>query len=166
MKIYDNHMYHGAALTQVAEHPQFTAINGLHLGTKLLRSSFRVNDCIGIHIKYASKPTDPFNEYIFNFSQETKQELTHLSEVNESVFIALVCVEDRQICCISKEEYTTWLEKRREALGDDEEISTFLVRVPSRKSLRVNMNNPGKKRQYLDQPQIVARNRFPKVLFE
>jgi len=29
MNIDDNHMYHGAALIQIAEHPQFTAINSL-----------------------------------------------------------------------------------------------------------------------------------------
>ncbi len=32
MTIHDDHMYHGAALIQIAEHPQFTAINSLKLG--------------------------------------------------------------------------------------------------------------------------------------
>lgn len=34
MKIHDDHLYHGAALTQIAEDDQFTAINALKLGGK------------------------------------------------------------------------------------------------------------------------------------
>ena len=32
MKIRDDHMFHGAALIQIAEHPRFTAINSLVVG--------------------------------------------------------------------------------------------------------------------------------------
>ena len=31
MKIDDDHMYHGAVLLQIAEHPRFTAINTIEL---------------------------------------------------------------------------------------------------------------------------------------
>lgn len=34
MKIHDDHLYHGAALTQIAEHPLFIAINALKVGGK------------------------------------------------------------------------------------------------------------------------------------
>lgn len=166
MKVDDNHMFHGAALIQIAEHPQFTAINGVHLGEKLLRCSFRINDSIGIHLKYAREPRGPFMEYVFNFGKKAKQELKELRETCESVFIAFVCVKDRQICCISQDEFSKWLKKRRNALGKREDVSTFLVRVPSGKSMRVDMNQPGTKGQYLGKTQIVARNRFPKALFE
>ena len=40
MKINDDHMFHGAALTQIAEHHQFTAINGIRIGKKLSRCAF------------------------------------------------------------------------------------------------------------------------------
>ena len=166
MNIDDNHMFHGAALIQIAEHPQFTAINSVHLGENLLRCSFRINDSIGIHLKYAREPRAPFNEYVFNFGKKAKQELQKLQEISESVFIAFVCVKDRQICCISQEEFCEWLNRRQIALGKNEKVSTFLVRVPSGKSMRVNMNQPGKKGRYLGKTQIVARNRYPKVLFE
>jgi hypothetical protein len=46
MKINDDHMYRGAALTQIAEHPRFTAINAF----KFSRSAFKANDGIGIYI--------------------------------------------------------------------------------------------------------------------
>jgi len=48
MRISDEHFYHGAALTQIAEHPKFTVINGFRINKKLSRSAFKVNDGIGI----------------------------------------------------------------------------------------------------------------------
>ena len=59
MKINDDHMYHGAALTQIAEHPQFTAINAFKHANRPSRSAFRINDDIGVYLKYASKPKGP-----------------------------------------------------------------------------------------------------------
>ena len=56
MRIHDDHMYHGAALTQIAEHPAFTAINAFEdKGTKS-RCAFRINTAIGAYIKYSSAP--------------------------------------------------------------------------------------------------------------
>ena len=57
MKIDDDHMYHGAVLLQIAEHPRFTAINTIELSGQKSRSAYRINDRIGIFLKYASKPS-------------------------------------------------------------------------------------------------------------
>ncbi len=46
MKINDDHMFHGAALTQIAEHELFTSINAVRGSGKLSRSAFRVNESI------------------------------------------------------------------------------------------------------------------------
>ena len=48
MKINDDHMYHGAALIQIAEHPQFTAINSFPHDGHASRSAFLVNLDIGM----------------------------------------------------------------------------------------------------------------------
>ena len=109
MKINDDHMFHGAALTQIAEHHQFTAINGIRIGKKLSRCAFRVNDSIGVYLKYASEPTQPYDDYIFTFGLDAKKELNTLNGASEKVFIALVCVKDRQICCISYKEFDNWI---------------------------------------------------------
>jgi hypothetical protein len=54
MKITDEHMIHGAALTQIAEHKQFTSINAfIHKG-KTSRSAFKINDGIAVFLKFAS----------------------------------------------------------------------------------------------------------------
>ena len=166
MKINDDHMFHGAALTQIAEHHQFTAINGIRIGKKLSRCAFRVNDSIGVYLKYASEPTQPYDDYIFTFGLDAKKELNTLNGASEKVFIALVCVKDRQICCISYKEFDNWIKKRQQKLGKDEKTSTILVRLPKGKKFRVNMNEPGRKKMYLRGTQLVARNCFPGALFE
>ena len=43
MEIREEHLYHGAALNQIAEHEQFTAINTLKITANESRSAFRVN---------------------------------------------------------------------------------------------------------------------------
>ena len=80
MRIYDDHMYHGSALIQIAEHPQFTAINSLknHGGT--VRTACRVNDEIAVYLKYASKPTRSHHpEYPFTFKDTQLQELEEIA---------------------------------------------------------------------------------------
>ena len=63
-------MYHGAALIQIAEHPEFTAINSLKVKGKVLPNSYKINDGIGVHMKYASRPANTFGEYQFTLPQE------------------------------------------------------------------------------------------------
>lgn len=164
MKINDDHMYHGAALTQVAEHERFTSINAVRFAKKLSRSSFRINESIGIYLKYAAKLIG--TDYNFTFTKDNKQELIKLQKLCDKVFVALVCVADRQICCISLDELNNWLAARNAALGGKEDVSTILVNLPKGKAFRVNMNQPGRRNVYLSKPQIVARNRFPNALFE
>ena len=44
MHIDDDHLYHGSALIQIAEHPHFTAINSLKVKGKLVRAAYKIND--------------------------------------------------------------------------------------------------------------------------
>ena len=166
MKINNDHMYHGAALTQIAEHRQFTSINAVRIGGVVSRSAFRINETIGVFLKYATQPKPPDNDYIFTFTDPNKDELRSLNRRCDDVYIAMVCVQDRHICCISYAELTAWLEKREEALLHGENTSTILVRLPKGKAFRVNMNKPRRRRVYLDEAQLIPRNRFPNVLFE
>ena len=169
MIIRNRHLNHGAALTQIAEHELFTAINKLDRpdGGTLPRGTFRINDDIAIYVKHASEPIS-HDDYVFTFTQSQKEGLQYLNNTyTGKVFIVLVCVEDREICCISYNELNAWFEKRRAALSEgDEADSTVLVQLPSGQGFRVNMNMPDTRGQYLDEPQIVPRNRFPAVIFE
>src|SRR6266513_4136760 len=101
MKINKDHLYHGAALTQVAEHPSFKAINAfVHNGSRS-RCAFLVNTDIGLYLKYASDHKGASKEFIFTLSQEHISELRILRNKAGRVFIGLICVSAGHICCIS-----------------------------------------------------------------
>jgi len=164
MKINDDHMYHGAALTQVAEHPQFTAINAFQQGGHASRSGFLVNHDIGVYLKYASEPTKPYSEYHFTFHADHLAELEALNKKAGRVFIVLVCVRAKEICCITYVEFEALIAKRRVARGATEDSYLVLVTCPQGKSFRVYVNAPGQKKKALGN-RIVPRNRFPNELF-
>ena len=101
MRINDDHMYHGAALLQIAEDPRFTAINSIEVSGQRSRSAYRINDNTGIFLKYASKPSINLGEYPFTFTGAHLQELDAVDSQMTNTFIALVCVEDREIACLA-----------------------------------------------------------------
>ena len=68
MQIDDDHMYYGAALTQIAEHPKFTAINAFNDWDASPECAYRINDEIAIYVKYSSKPAGVHKEYLFTFT--------------------------------------------------------------------------------------------------
>ena len=120
MTIDDEHMFHGAALIQIAEDPQFTAINSFKLPSGVSRSAYRINDDIGVYLKYANKPTPAYQEYGFTFQQQHLDELAEIAKMTERVFAALVCVKARQICCLSYGQLTKLIDARKNAKGADE----------------------------------------------
>lgn len=164
MKINDDHMYHGAALTQIAEHPQFTAINSFKHNGATSRSSFIINTDIGVYLKYATKARRPFDEFSFTFLTPNLGELEELESHFQKVYLGLVCVAAKQICAISYDQFNGLLAARREAKGGDESIYTVLVTVPTRQRFRVYVNQPGERKKSLGTV-IVPRNTFPGCLF-
>ncbi len=166
MKVNNDHMYHGAALTQIAEHPEFTAINAFKTDTGISRSTFRINDDIGIYLKYATEPKGPYHEYRFTFSTENLRELKDIAAKTTHVHLALVCVQDRQICCLSYEKLLELIQRRRDAKGMDEDQYTVLVTVHAGKSFRVYINTPGAKKKTEGKPLVIPRDDFPDKLFK
>lgn len=165
MKINDDHMYHGAALTQIAEHPQFTAINAFKHNCTTSRSSFIINTDIGVYLKYATKSIKPFNEFRFTFLESHLEELKVLVSRFEKVYLGLVCVRAKQICSISYRQFMNFLAERREAKGSRESIYTIIVTVPKGKRFRVYVNQPGERKTSLGVVRI-PRNTFPGCLFD
>jgi hypothetical protein len=165
MKIHHDHLYHGAALTQIAEHPQFTAINSFQHHADKSRSGYLVNQDIGIYLKYATKETKPYGEFVFTFRDDHIAEIDALAQKAEKTFIVFVCVEAEEICCIRRTELHALLDARRQERGYDEDVHTVLVTVPTGKSCRVYMNFPGERKQALGEI-IVARKRFPNAIFD
>jgi hypothetical protein len=102
MHIADDHLYHGAALIQIAERPEFKAINPVAQFSS--RSALRINNDIAIYMKYAAKPVGSYREYPFTFNDAHWSELDDLSQTKYRVFIVLVCIEAREICCLTLKE--------------------------------------------------------------
>jgi hypothetical protein len=162
--INDDHLFQGAALTQIAEHPAFTAINAFGSGFRS-RSAFRINDDIGVFIKYASAPNQSHDEYIFTFSRMHLNELDEIARRCSKVVLALVCVKDKEICALSLDDFRVHIARRREAAEVEEDQYTLLVVAPKGQRLRVYMNHPGRRKVSMEQ-QVVARSDFPDVLFD
>jgi len=167
MKINTDHLYHGAALTQIAEFPTFKAINPFVLedGSNS-RSAFIINTDTAVYIKYATKTTKAFGEHIFTFTESHLSELTELQKHFKSrVFIALVCLKAHEICVITIDELKVHIERRKKAKGMPESQYQILLHLPANSAFRVYMNVPGKKKKAL-RKQTVSRNRFPRAIFE
>ncbi len=165
MKIDEDHKFHGAALVQIAEDPHFTAINALKLNGETARNAYRINDNIGVYLKYATKPVTRYKEYRFTFSKEHLDLLVKLKSATGKVYLALVCVSGREICCLPYEKLLELIEARHAAKGSKEEQYVIPVVLPQRKSFRVYINSPGERGRILGEEHIVSRNDFPSKLF-
>lgn len=165
MKINDDHLYHGAVLTQVAEHPQFTAINAFDAGQGISRSAFLINHDVGVFLKYATKTKAPFSEYQFTFTAAHLKEIAAIQNKSKRVYIALVCVKDRQIGCISWDDLQLMINERKAEKGSKESAYTVLVVCPKGKKLRAYMNAPGARKKKLKE-HLLSRSSFPGILFE
>jgi hypothetical protein len=165
MKIDDDHQFHGAALMQIAEDPHFTAINAVTLNGHPVHNAFRVNDNIGVYLKYSSAPVSKYKEYRFTFTTEHLELLKALATVTGRVFVALVCIRGRELCSLPYERLLELIERRRQAKGANEDQYVVPVVLPVGKSFRVYINAPGEKGTVLGKQLVVARSDFPKTLF-
>ena len=161
MLVRDEHLYHGAALNQIAEHKKFTAINSLHVKGKVSRSAFRINAKTDVYLKYATKPAGTFREYQFTFTRKHRSELKNIVDAGGELYIALICVQDKQICCITYQEFVKLLEARRGSAGRVESQLVILATLDPGKAFRVYVNSPGKRGKYLEPKLKIRRNRFP-----
>lgn len=164
MKIRMEHEYIGAALMQIAEHEQFTAINAMQIKGEKTNNAFKINNNIGLLCKYASEPNG-MNEYLFTFHVDHLSAIQKIAKHNNQAFLALVCVEDAEICCLSFEEFNTLIGNRKKSAGRDEDLYQILVTAEQGKSLRAYVNAAGKKGTIAGKKITVARNAFPNAIF-
>lgn len=166
MEIDKDHKFYGAALLQIAEYPQFTAINAYKPSGKSVRCSFIINADIGIYLKYRSEPIPTrHSEYSFQFSQSNLDELEELDKRFERVFIVFICDEAKEICCIPYAVLLDLIVNRFDAKGEVEDTYTVLVTAHTGQSFRVYVNNPGKRNEITGEKHIFTRTSFPKCLF-
>lgn len=164
MKINDDHLYHGAALTQVAEHPSFKAINAFPYQGTRSRSAFLINTDIGLYLKYASRATGPYREFTFTFFPEHLDELAFLSKKTDKVFVGLICIAKREICCLPYDALLAMIRRRKKQYGGDESSYTILVTVAKGTWFHAYMSPPGQKKKMASE-QIIPRSDFPRIIF-
>lgn len=166
MKIDDDHLYHGAALIQIAEHPQFTAINSFKGKLADYENAYRINSDIAVYLKYAGKPNKARREYVFNFSKANLAELDAIAKVNGKTFLAMICVDAREVCCLPYDQLLTLIARRQRSAGKAENQYTLLVTAQKNAGLHVYVNAPHKKNTKLGKDIIVNRSAFPGDLFK
>jgi len=168
MHINEDHMYHGAALTQIADRQEFKAINpfaGLSA-----RGAFRINDDIAVYIKHSTAPTKTVHkEYYFAFSDNSLKEIEHIKKLCKKVFVVLVCVEEKEICVLTLDQFEQHIKNRQDeyqsVYGKKDKQPMIIVTTPPGKSFRVYVNQ-AKKKGHLIGKILVSRNAFPRILFE
>jgi hypothetical protein len=129
-----------------------------------INNAFKINNNIGLLCKYASEP-NPGGEYLFTFQSDHIDAVAKIAKHNDHAFIALVCVEDSEICCLSIEQFNTLIGNRKKSAGNDEDLYQVLVTAEQGKSLRAYVNAAGKKGKVAGKPITVARNAFPNEIF-
>lgn len=77
----------------------------------------------------------------------------------------MICVDAREVCVMTVDELHDLIDRRQKANGGPEDQYTVLVTAQAGKSLRVYLNQPGKKGTILGKAIVVTRNAFPDVLF-
>ncbi|HML81927.1 MAG TPA: hypothetical protein PKE37_09190 [Thiomonas arsenitoxydans] len=164
MKIRTEHKYIGAALMQIAEHEQFTAINAMKIKGESINNAFKINNNIGLLCKYASEPNGG-GEYLFTFQADHVAAIEKITKHNDHAFIALVCIEDAEICCLTVDQFNTLIESRKKSAGHDEDLYQILVTAEQGNSLRAYVNAAGKKGRVARKKLIIARKAFPSDLF-
>ncbi|MCO8161032.1 hypothetical protein NJC38_02560 [Pseudomonas sp. 21LCFQ010] len=165
MKIRTEHQNLGAALMQIAEHDSFTAINPWKVGNIRINNAFLINTDTCVFLKYGNEPKRNTEEYQFTYTADHLESIRQASQVMHKVFVALVCVEDQEICCLSLDEFNSLIEARRASHGAAEDSYQVLVTVPEGKSLRAYTNASGRRGVVAGREQVVSRSKFPACLF-
>ncbi|MDX7694981.1 hypothetical protein [Aeromonas dhakensis] len=164
MKIRLEHQNIGAAVMQIAEHQNFTAINALKIQGEPVNNGFLINGDIAVLCKYATEPNS-LGEYIFSFKDDHIDDIAKVQKGKHSLFFALVCVEDGEICCLTKKEFDTLIENRKQSATVDEDQYQILVTAKKGASLRAYVNAAGKKGKTAGKMLTIPRNSFPNSIF-
>lgn len=185
-EIRDKHMYHGAVIWQIADHPQFTAINRVDLFTRGGDASYsayivetRGRKKTGVYIKTAgntieaTEPSPPPNDfesyYQFGFDQSAKAHLSALDNKCHKTFVLMVCERDKFVCCLAYADFLSIVQQQKKHLRSGETSATTLrVNLETRKGFRVNMITPHTRsgKYLLDNPKEIPRSDFPDKIFE
>lgn len=144
MKIQEQDLYHGAALTQIVEHISFKALN--RASTKY--GHYLVNTDRHVFVKYRKPNRSPWQHTL---SEDEVDAMATEIKNGHAVFLCLVC-GSTSVCALNSSEIQTLLEIK--TAGQQ----WIRVEIPQRGSCHVSGSNGKLKR-------TVPHNSFPDKVF-
>lgn len=145
MKIQEQDIYHGVALSQIVRHESFKALNS---GSEK-HGHYQINKGVHVLIKYRTNDGDAWN---FTFKPNEISAIKKIAKKGDAVFLCLVCGSST-VCALSYDEIQVLL------IPNTDEQQSINVESPFNASLRVR----GTKGAL---PHTIPHNAFPKRLFE
>lgn len=145
MKVQEQDIYHGIALSQIVRHESFKALNS---GSEK-NGHYQINKDVHVLIKYRTNEGDTWN---FTFKPSEIGALKKIAKKGDTVFLCLVCSTDT-VCALSYAEIQSLL------IAQTKDQQSITIESPYNASLRVR----GTKGAL---PHTIPHNAFPKRLFE
>lgn len=145
MKIQEQDIYHGAALTQIVEHKSFKALNR---GSEKY-GHYLVNTNRHVFAKYRKTKRSP---WVFQFNAHDVQALRDTPEAAEHVFLCLICGRST-VCALTRDEIEQLID-----LSQHNSAQSIRVEVPKGGSCHVSGSVGSLK-------QTVPHNSFPDKIF-
>jgi hypothetical protein len=144
VKIQQQDLFHGAALTQVVEHPSFKALNKAPDGKY---GHYVLNNDKRLFLKYT---TGDGPDYWFTLSKDEVAAIKKDQAGGHTVFAVLVC-SDETICAVPADKL--WDVADKNPKGNQQ----VWVRSEAGKSMRFGRG------QY-ELPHVIPHNSFPRVV--
>jgi len=163
MKFQNEQTALGAALMQIAEDGRFSSINPLFVKGKKIPNGFLVNGDTALFLRYRSKGEQ--RNYRFQYTHENLQDIVKTPmEDFTRVILGMVCVEDREVCCVDLAELTEMMHFRDgPPIVDDDTPYTLTVKAEENRSFRVSGKEQGA--NFIAHDVVIPRNRFPDCVF-
>jgi len=144
VKVQQQDLFHGAALTQIVEHPSFKALNR----ASAKYGHYLVNTDREVFVKYRTSGKGPWQ---FTLQPDELAALSSALASTHRVFLSLVC-GPVTVCTVGDHEITKLVDVRSKS------PQWIKVDVPPRKSCRVS-GSQGRLTH------TVAHRAFPEVIF-
>ncbi len=124
MKIKSKDLFHGAVLTQIVEHPSFTALNKVNSK----HGHYQINADRRLLLKRSSRLQN--NYWHFTFNSDDIDTLVDDINSNQECFLCLICGKET-ICLLTIDEFEQLLDVSKNSQ------QWIKLEVPEGKSIRV-----------------------------
>ena len=172
MKIDKYQHFYGAALIQIVEDSRSPVVQAMKLKGRRVVDAFQVNEDACICFKYASGPgrKSSWGDYSFNLSRQLLADLGRVESAGKRVWLGLICVAGKEICCLPYSQLLSIIEERRPYMQVhypercDEDNYIIGVDMQPGRYLRVGISAPWKVKKAAITEYKIPRNAFPSAI--